>query len=168
MPKALAVDLPYPSTENLTKDAASARIISPAYADRTSEMTAILQYVFQSVIFSGLGMQENAQTLQAIAIAEMHHLDLLGEMLLGLGTTPVFSAQPPYPFRFYSAANVSYATSPQRMLMDDIRGEKQAIRDYESMVRRLDNEQVAAVISRIILDEELHLEKLTKMLEELS
>ena len=38
----LKVDLPYPSVEGIGEDPRSVRIISPAYADRGSEMTAIL------------------------------------------------------------------------------------------------------------------------------
>ena len=56
--KGLQVDLPYPSTEGLGEDVRSVKIISPAYADRGSEMTAVLQYVFQSVVFVALGMKK--------------------------------------------------------------------------------------------------------------
>ena len=52
------------------------------------------------------------------------------------------------------------------MLMDDIRGETEAIRGYEAMLCRLKNERVAAVIERILLDEKLHLETLKGMLRE--
>ena len=42
----LSVDSPYPATEDLTADWESVRILSPAYADHGSELTAILQYVW--------------------------------------------------------------------------------------------------------------------------
>jgi len=53
------------------------------------------------------------------------------------------------------------------MIEDDINGEREAIRDYERMLCKLKNEQAGAVISRIILDEQLHLETLKRMLDEL-
>lgn len=53
------------------------------------------------------------------------------------------------------------------MLMDDINGERDAIRSYERMLCKLCNEQAGAVISRILLDEKLHLDTLKCMLEEL-
>ncbi len=50
--------------------------------------------------------------------------------------------------------------------MDDIQGEMNAIADYQKMLFVLKNEQVEAIIQRIILDEQLHLETLKKMLEQ--
>lgn len=161
----LIVDLPYPSLDGLCFDPKSVRIISPAYADRGSELTAILQYVFQAMVFAGRGCDEYDRTLTRIAIAEMHHLDLLGEMMYRMGALPVFTSDPPRRFDFYSTRAVSYAQTTEKMLQDDIQGEMKAIRDYERMVERLDNEQVSAVISRIILDEKLHLETLRALLE---
>ena len=54
----LSADAPYPGTEGITQDRESVRIISPAYADRGSELTAILQYVFHATVFSGLQMKQ--------------------------------------------------------------------------------------------------------------
>ena len=163
----LQVDLPYPTIQGIGKDLQSAKIISPAYADRGSEMTAILQYVFQSIVLSGKNLKEYADTLDRIAIAEMRHLDILGSLLFELGVLPVYSSRPPRKFDFYSTAAVSYATDPQKMIMDDIMGETQAILSYEEMVRELQNESVAAIIERIILNEKLHLETLKAMLREI-
>lgn len=163
----LSVDSPYPSTEDLGKDRESVRIISPAYADSGSELTAVMQYVFQSVVFSGLQMKQYARILTEIAVAEMHHLDILGDMIYGMGTLPVFTSCPPLRFDFYNTSAVSYASEPVKMIRDDIRGEQEAIRLYQSMVRRLRNEKVSAVISRIILDEQLHLSTLQGILAEL-
>ena len=50
------------------------------------------------------------------------------------------------------------------MIMDDIQGELTAISDYQKMLFILKNEQVEAIIQRIILDEQLHVEKLKEML----
>ena len=48
------------------------------------------------------------------------------------------------------------------MLLDDIAGEMNAIADYKRMLSLLKNEDVAALIERIVLDEELHLAKLSE------
>lgn len=166
--KGLQVDLPYPSTEGLGEDMRSVRIISPAYADRGSEMTAVLQYVFQSVVFGGLGMKKYSETLMSIAIAEMEHLEILGAILYEMGALPIFTSKPPYKFDFYSTRAVSYSSDPTKMILDDIRGETEAICTYEEMTRKLQNKQVTEIIRRIILDEQLHLKTLKELLEELS
>lgn len=163
----LHVDLPYPSTTDFMRDECSVRIISPAYAGGASEMTAILQYIYHAVHFDCAGNKKFARILRDIAITEMHHLDMLAEMFCAMGVSPVYSACPPCLCDFYSTRNVSYSCTPQRMIMDDINGEREAIRDYERMLCKLKNEQAGAVISRIILDERLHLDTLKCMLDEL-
>ena len=166
--KGLQVDQPYPSAEGIGRDERSVRIISPAYADRGSEMTAILQYVFQSIVLSGQGLKKYSETLLSISIAEMEHLEILGSLLFEMGALPVYTSCPPRMFDFYSTRAVSYACDPVKMILDDIRGEKEAIRTYEEMICKLANERVAAIIERIVLDEKLHLKTLETMYAELA
>ncbi len=164
----LSAESPYPALEGVSADRESVRIISPAYADRGSELTAVLQYVYHAIVFSGLQMKQYSRLLMGIAVSEMHHLDLLGNMLYQMGALPVYTFCPPRLFDFYSTAAVSYSSEPEKMIRDDIRGEQEAIRQYQSMLRRLRNEQVSAVISRIILDEELHLRTLQSIMSEIT
>ena len=83
--------------------------------------------------------------------------------MLKLGVSPKY-VQCPNTQSFYNTSTVSQSTTPQKMLMDDIQGEMNAIADYQKMLFVLKNEQVEAIIQRIILDEQLHLETLKKML----
>ena len=101
----------------------------------------------------------------SIAVAEMKHIDILGTAMLKLGVSPKF-VQCPNTKEYYNTSAVSQSTTPQKMLMDDIQGEMNAIADYQKMLFVLKNEQVEAIIQRIILDEQLHLETLKKMLEQ--
>lgn len=157
------VDLPYPDINTITEDKQTARIISPAYAQPKSELTAILQYSYQSIVLDKMGYTDFANTIEEIAIAEMLHLEILGKMLIRLGANPIYTAYPPARFNFYNTSYVTYLTSPEKILLDDIRAEQNAIRDYQNMLTKLNNDVVSAVISRIILDEELHLAKFKEM-----
>lgn len=160
MPKPMIENLPYPDLSGLAPDCKSVCILSPAYADSHSELTAILQYIFHGFNFGALGNSEYALMMEEIAIAEMRHLDLLGEALIRLGTSPVYSRRPPEKCDFYSACHVDYSTQPASMLSADICGEKQAIACYEQMLDKLCNPILESLISRILLDEHLHLERL--------
>ncbi|MCL2676237.1 MAG: hypothetical protein FWE84_06660 [Firmicutes bacterium] len=164
----LIVDLPYPSTDELYEDRKSARLIAPAYAAARGEMTAILQYLFHHFNFEHGGMEAIAKTIEAIAISEMKHLDILGSALIRLGASPVFTACPPQMCNFFNACHVRYSTHPQKMLMDDIEAESGAIEDYENILARLENQQVAAIIQRILMDERLHLKVFIELLEGLN
>lgn len=165
MPKPLTLDLPFPSTNNVTPDALTLRIISPEYASPSGELTAILQYIYQSFFFKKDGYNEIADTLESIAIAEMIHFKLLGNTVLALGAAPIYTQYPPSPFNFYSTKYVTYSRTLKDMLADDIRAERHAIRSYENMLRRLKNQQVSAIIERILQDERLHLQTFTQILE---
>lgn len=168
MPKPLIANLPYPSLDGLTTDPRSARIISAAYATPSGELNATLQYVYHSLCFAHSGKKSAADTLMSIAIAEMTHLDLLGEALLNLGTQPIYTFQPPTNFNFYSTKFVAYSRTLANMIEDDIMGEKYAIYCYERMLCRLKNGTLKALIVRIIEDEKLHLEALKNILDGLS
>ena len=164
MPKPLTLDLPFPTTDNITPDAWTLRIISPEYAAPSGELTAVLQYIYHSFFFKKEGYGEIAETLESIAIAEMIHFKLLGETILALGAAPIYTQYPPNAFNFYSTKYVTYSRTLKDMLEDDIRAERHAIRSYENMLCRLKNQQVSAIIERILADERLHLKKFTDIL----
>lgn len=103
----------------------------------------------------------------SIALAEMSHIDLLGKSMLKLGVPPRY-IQCPNTEVFYNASQVSRATAPVKMIMDDIQGEMNAISEYQKMLFVLKNEDVSAIIQRITLDEQLHLETLKRLLAKYS
>lgn len=157
MSKPLIAQTPYPSVKDLTCDTLSARILSPAYATSCGELNSVLQYIYQSFVFNHAGDENTAELLKSIAIAEMIHIDLLGNALINLGAQPIFTFQPPVPFNFYSTKFVAYSNRFSAMLEDDIIAEKHAIESYKKMLCKLKNEKVAALVARLIEDEELHL-----------
>lgn len=163
----LRVDLPYPSLEEIKPDLVSAKIISPAYAGQFSENTAIFQYIYHHFYWDSYDNEEFAKILEEISISEMIHLELLGETLLKLGVDPIFSNNPPCR-DYFRTSNVAYSKTPQKMIMDDIASEIGAINDYQQMLKKLKNEQVAALIQRIVLDEMLHLETFKEMLNKIN
>lgn len=168
MPKPLSVAKPFPSAEGVSPDAYSLRIISPAYASPTGELNAILQYIYHSFYFDKCGFKDIAQTLKSIAVAEMLHLDLLGETILALGAPPIFCRYPYSGFDYYSTKYVAYSRSLKFMLEDDLLGERHAVRDYDRMIKMLQNQNVKEIVSRIREDEILHIETLEKILKDFS
>jgi bacterioferritin len=127
-----------------------------------------MQYIYHSLIFSAHERQEDADTIKSIAIAEMLHLDLLGDTIIALGAQPIYSANPPSGFNFYSTKFVNYGCNLPQMIEDDIIAEKHAILSYQKMLPRLNSKQVKAIISRIIEDEKLHLTAFEKILNNLT
>ena len=110
---------------------------------------------------------ERTSVIESIAIAEMFHLKLLGNTITALGAQPIYCQNPPTAYNFYSTKYVTYSRDFINMIEDDILGERHAISQYSRMLIRLKNEQVKKIVSRIIEDEKLHLEKLNQILAEL-
>ena len=157
MPKPLIAESSYPTTEGISRDAYTLRIISPAYAAPAGELNAILLYLYQSLCFKAAGYAEYAETIESIAVAEMFHLKLLGETIVALGAAPVFTACPPAMFNFYSTKFVTYSHTLICMAEDGVCAEMSAIRQYERMLCKLRNDRVCEIIDRILEDERLHL-----------
>ena len=163
--KPLIVDLPFPSLDCIEKDLVAASIIASAYAGTHSEITSILQYTYHSFYFDNLNDKSTAEVLMSIAVAEMKHLEILGKLLLRLGREPFFGLYYPLGKEFYNTSAVANSKTPQKMLLDNIAGELLAIEDYKKMIATLNNEQVASVITRIKMDEELHVLALKSQME---
>ena len=161
-------DKAYPTPDEIKEDHKSLRVISPAYAGGRGELTAVLQYVYHSIVLERIGFTEISKDILGIAVNEMHHLELLGSAIAALGAPPIFTACPPYPVCYYSASHVNYAKTPEEMLDSDIEAETQAIEDYKQIVSRLCNPPLVALVERIIEDEELHLSRFKEMRKELS
>jgi len=157
----------YPSLDGIEENLEYLRAVSPAYAGRASEMTAILQYVFQGIVLGETGKTAQAKTMMRIAADEMHHLEILGTLICKLGASPVFTRCPPYPVGFYCASAVNYTKDLKNMIEADLCGEETAIAGYEQMLKRIKDERVCAVISRIVEDEKRHIVLLKAMLDDL-
>ncbi|MDE6104334.1 MAG: manganese catalase family protein [Clostridia bacterium] len=164
MARPLTADKEFPTTEGLCPDAYSLAVISPAYASPTGELNAILQYFYHYFNFDKQGYKEYARDLESIAIAEMLHLELLGKTIMALGAQPIYCQNPPTAFNFYSAKYVTYSRNLVNMIEDDIISERRAIASYNKMLTRLKDDKVKSIISRILEDEKLHLDKLNEIL----
>ncbi|MDE7182146.1 MAG: manganese catalase family protein [Clostridia bacterium] len=164
MARPLTVDKEFPTTEGLCPDAYSLAVISPAYASPTGELNAILQYFYHYFNFDKQCYKEYARDLEGIAIAEMLHLEILGKTIMALGAQPIYCQNPPTAFNFYSAKYVTYSRNLVNMIEDDIISERRAIASYSKMLTRLKDDKVKSIISRILEDEKLHLDKLNEIL----
>ena len=168
MVKPLALSLPYPTAVGIEKNLKHASRLSFLYAGKHGELNATLQYVYQYFYFNEFGEWEIAKTLMGIAVAEMRHLELLGELILALGQSPVFAECLPYRCDFYSSSCVSYSTNAEKMLLDDISGEMLAVSDYERAIKDISDQRVQAILTRIKLDEELHVKALRDALSKIN
>lgn len=100
-------------------------------------------------------------------MAEMMHLEKLGELIVLLGGNIDFTA------RLRNGRQMlwtpEYLTLPEnakRMLLADIEAEQAAINQYQLHIGMIQDDCVNAVLTRIIMDEEYHIMILKALLAE--
>ena len=164
--KPIMADLPYPPIEAEERNTAYANLLSVDYCGAVSELSAITQYINNENRLSCWKCPE-ARTLLGIAVAEMMHLQKLGELIFLLGGDVDYAA------RYQNGKNClwtpEYLTLPghiDEMIQVDIEGERAAIKQYRMHISRMDDEHVNAVLARIIRDEEYHILLLQSLLDE--
>lgn len=165
--KPIMADLPYPPIQVRGRNLVYADLLSVDYCGAVSELSAITQYINNESRLS----YENcsiAKVLLGIAMAEMMHLQKLGELMVLLGGNVDYTAkQRNGKRRMWTPEYLVLPEQVQKMLLADIEAEKEAIRQYEMHIKMIDDDCVNAVLERIIQDEEYHIMLLKILLREL-
>lgn len=163
--KPIMADLPYPPIRVQGKNRSYADLLKVDYCGQTSELSAITQYINNENRLSGEKCAI-AQTLLGIGMAEMIHLQKLGEMIVLLGgdvdyTVPACNGRQ----KMWTPAYVAIPGQAAKMLTADLEAERAAIAQYEAHIRMIGDDCVNAVLARIIRDEEYHIMLLKALMQ---
>ena len=162
----IMVDLPYPPLQVSERNLAYANLLSIDYCGAVSEMSAITQYINNENRLSGEKCK-TAVTILGIAMAEMMHLQKLGEMIGLLGGKIDFVARHRNGrSRMWTPEFLTIPEQEKRMIEADIEAERAAINQYRVHINMIQDEFVNEVLERIILDEEYHIMILQALLKE--
>lgn len=155
--KPIMVDLPYPALQVSERNRMYADLLSIDYCGTVSELSAITQYINNENRMS-LELCSVAKTILGIAMAEMMHLQKLGELISLLGGDIDYATmQPNGKQKLWTPAFLTLSDNIRKMLCAGIESEKAAIAQYRKHIRMIDDDCVAAVLLRIIKDEEYHI-----------
>lgn len=161
--------LPFPPIKVSAPNKYYAEILMEDYAGVVSEFTAISQYSYHH--FVSFANEAVAEMLENIAIVEMRHLEILAELIIKLGGVPAFrsgdivrkASSPFFPGaryhpRWWNGSFVEYGRSLRSRLRLDLKSELAAIEAYQNHIKMIDDDFVNAVLERIILDEQVHVD----------
>lgn len=163
----IMVDLPYPPLSVRGRNQAYANLLSLDYCGSVSELSAIVQYVNNEGRLSGRECA-CARTLLGMGMAEMIHLQKLGDLIVLLGGKLDYVAR--YrngQKRMWTPKYVLLPDSMEKMLLADIEAEQAAIKQYNMHIGMIGDDCVNAVLARIVKDEEYHIMILQTLLEEM-
>lgn len=160
-------DLPYPPVQVEGKNQVYADLLSADYCGAVSELSAITQYINNENRLSCENCSM-AKTLLGIAMAEMMHLQKLGELIVLLGGDIDFAAKQRNGKRkMWTPEYLDIPGNAGKMLLADVEAEKAAIRQYEMHIKMINDVCVANMLERIIIDEEYHIMLLRSLLQEM-
>lgn len=162
--KPIMVDLPYPPIQVRGQNQAYANLLSIDYCGAVSELSAITQYINNENRLSCVKCSI-AKTLLGIAMAEMMHLQKLGELVVLLGGNINFTAKYRNGIKMWTPEYLTLSEELGNMLLADIEAEKAAITQYEAHIKMINDDGVNAVLARIIKDEEYHIMILKALLQ---
>lgn len=155
--KPIVVDLPYPQIQVMQKNREYANILSNDYAGAVSELSAITQYINHENRLVCERCQL-AKTIVGIAMAEMIHLQMIGELNFLLGGNIDFTARMRNgQKRVWTPQYLKMPLYPEEMLAANIEAERNAVNQYRSHMKMINDKYIAAVLARIIQDEEYHM-----------
>lgn len=159
----VAADDPYPVIEVSGPNPQYARMLQIDLASGHSEMTSITQYIYDSWRLDPR-FANVAETLRRIAMVEMHHLDILGKLIVLLGGDPKYMAVQQRP-QVWNGNMVTYSRQFAAMMRDNILAEQMAIDTYARQAEIIRDEHIAALLRRILQDEYIHIELFRQYLD---
>ena len=162
--KPIMMDLPYPPIQVSCKNPVYANLLSLDYCGSVSEMSAITQYINNENRMS-CEKCPTAKIILGIAMAEMIHLQKLGELIFLLGGQIDFTAR--YQNgkqKLWTPECLNIPENIRKMIAADIQSEKAAIQQYQVHIKMINDSHVNAVLSRIIKDEQYHIMTLQALL----
>ena len=146
---------PYPPVKVAGPDLAAAQLLSQSLAGRQSELSSVTQYLYQSWALYRIA-PEAGETMRRLAVVEMRRLDLLGELILLLGGDPRYRAANGAEAVYWDGGMPSYCTNPRRAMALNLEAELDAAARYRAQAAQIDDPYVAALLRRLLLDEEQH------------
>lgn len=164
--KPIMMDLPYPPIQVRGENQVYADLLSVDYCGSVSEMSAITQYINNE---NRLCCEKCplAKTILGIAMAEMIHLQKLGELMFLLGGNIDFTARQRNGRQsMWTPEYLTISWNAKKMLLADIESERSAVNQYRMHMKMIDDDYVNATLARIIKDEEYHIMLLQTLVRE--
>lgn len=156
----------YPEIKIDRKSLKDAKILSLNLASSVSETSAVNQYLYEYFQFEKC-YEDIAEIMEKIAIVEMKHLEIIGELITCLGGTANFHYYNNARCLPWNANMIFCNDDIKKLIKFNIESEEKAIRQYKYHAEIIDNGNICQILHRIIKDEELHVKIFKSILERL-
>jgi bacterioferritin len=157
------VSLPYPEIEITEPDRDYAFEILDNIGGANSEMSAIGLYFYNQLITEEYN--DISSSFRTVSMQEMHHLNIFGKIAYEFGANPRLWTLKRGQMVYWSPSYNTYSINLKELLLNAIYGEEAAIQKYESQRILIKNRSVKDTLSRIILDEQSHIDLFHQLMQ---
>ena len=154
----------YPPVQAERANPRYARAMLQNMAARDSETSCAAIFFYASIIL-GSGHPNFAEDLRHIAAADLHHLDLFGQLAFQLGAEPRLWMPGRGRPIWWWPGYCRYSRDPRRLLRWAAAAKKHALQQYQRQCQWIRDPHITALLQRVSEDEQNHLETLGQMLE---
>lgn len=95
-------------------------------------------------------------------------MEMLGKVITLLGASPLYRTVNFNKIKFWCGYNVKSTQEITEFLKENIEGEKLAIKNYRIHITQIKDPKIIALLERIIIDEEKHIEIFNMLLHKFS
>lgn len=163
------IDKPYPDIIVKHLPFEVVIMLKKIFAGNKSEMTSVMQYVYQKNIFSDVPSLNNfASALEMISVKEMQHYEILSRVMVGANIDPkncVYIDGNADICDFWKSNYVDYTKDIVKMVEADIALEQKAIVEYAAIMAISTDDNLKDIVARIIEDERTHIKYFKAVLE---
>lgn len=156
---------PYPPIEVTEQNRRYVSILLQDISSAKGEMTAVCQYLYLHWCFDKMNSNLSI-LLKRIAAVEMHHIDILGKLVVLLGGNPICRTNPCNCNSAWNGNMLQYNTNIKQALTHSISSELSAVNDYTAQAESIQDPLLSAVLTRIAKDEEVHYHIFRSLLEQ--
>lgn len=155
-------DKAYPSIHIEEENNELGTMLLECYAAELSELSSVTRYSYLNIVLDN-EYEEIKEIYRGLSIVELHHMNMIGELIKQLGVMPRYYHKNKNNITMWNGNYVPGKYDMESTLLDSIQHEKDMINKYNSIIERVDHIVIKEVLSRIIMDEVIHI----SLLEEL-
>ena len=155
-------NLPYPQVNRVHEDKELITYLIQPYSGENSELKTVMQYAYHSLCCKEK-YREVSQMMRGIFYIETMHLELIGDVIIKLGGNPQYVLSLQHHQIAWQSSVIDYETHPEQMLLADIEGEKGSAAFYQQASEIVEQADIARLLARLALDEQLHHRMLTDL-----
>ena len=156
---------PYPKIGSLEENFAYARDMLSNMAGQVSEMSAISLYIYDH-LYEYPFAKDLTIIFKKIAMVEMHHLNIFGELARELGEDPRLWSYQYGRKQYWSPRFNQYPTDFPLIVQYAMETELEAIEKYQQQANTIKDSTVVDCLLRIIEDEKVHVQIFNTILDE--